>query len=235
MSSLVLFLLSAAVLQAAAVVAAGETAAVDGGAVSTQSAAIAVAPVRPAAAAPARTVQTAPEIPTVSATQAIAAASGAAVEIPSPAGAGGKAAFAFGGKAAGIGAAYTNQTVINSRQLLYDYRRSIAMFEGDVVVTDPQIRILSERLIVVFGVSNEVQSVTALDKVRIYSADREGSCDRAIYKVPIGEIMLTGSPVLKRERDVLKGDRITFWTDREVVVCEPGELTLSPESAKVKP
>lgn len=230
-----LVLLPVASWLAAAVIAAGEPAAVDGAAVSTQSAAIAVAPVQPPAAAPARTVQTAPEIPTVSATQAIAAASGAAEESPSPAGTGGKAAFAFGGKAAGVGSAYTNQTVINSRQLLYDYRRSIAMFEGDVVVTDPQIRILSERLIVVFGVSNEVLSVTALDKVRIHSADRQGTCDRAVYKVPIGEIMLTGSPVLKRERDVLKGDRITFWTDREVVVCEPGELTLSPDSAKVKP
>jgi hypothetical protein len=47
--------------------------------------------------------------------------------------------------------------------------------------------------------------------------------------------MLSGSPVLRRGRDVLKGDRITFWTDREVVVCEPGELILTPESAKVKP
>jgi lipopolysaccharide transport protein LptA len=135
----------------------------------------------------------------------------------------------------GLGGSLTNQTVITSRQLLYDYRRSIAMFEGKVVVTDPQIRITSDRLIVVFGVSNEVQSVTALDDVKIYNADREGSCERAVYKVPASEIMLSGSPVLRRGRDVLKGDRITFWTDREVVVCEPGELILTPESAKVKP
>lgn len=132
-------------------------------------------------------------------------------------------------------AASSNQTVITSRQLLFDYRRSIAMFEGDVVVLDPQMRILSERLIVVFGASNDVQVVTALDKVRIYSGDRQGTCERAVYRVPAAEILLTGSPVLRRERDVLKGDRITFWTDREVVVCEPGELVLSPESVKERP
>jgi lipopolysaccharide export system protein LptA len=169
-----------------------------------------------------------------SAVQAAAAPRDGGEDVSAPTGAVGRAA---GGVArfGGLGGSFTNQTVITSRQLLYDYRRSIAMFEGNVVVTDPQIRITSDRLIVVFGVSNEVQSVTALDDVKIFNADREGSCERAVYKVPAGEIMLTGSPVLRRERDVLKGERITFWTDREVVVCEPGELILTPESAKVKP
>jgi lipopolysaccharide transport protein LptA len=133
------------------------------------------------------------------------------------------------------GDASTNRTVITSRQLLFDYRRSIAMFEGDVVVVDPHIRILSDRLIAVFGESNSVQTVTALDNVRLFSGDRQGTCGRAIYRVPAGEILLAGSPVLRRERDVLKGDRITFWTDREVVVCEPGQLILSPGSVKEKP
>lgn len=134
-----------------------------------------------------------------------------------------------------FGDAPTNQTVITSRQLLFDYRRSQAFFEDDVVVTDPQIRILSDLLTVTFDESNSVNVVTATRNVRLFSADRQGTCDRAVYKVKTGEIILTGSPVLKREKDVLKGGRITFWTDREVVVCENGELVVSPGTLKEKP
>jgi lipopolysaccharide transport protein LptA len=150
---------------------------------------------------------------------------------------GGVAQASATGTVAGVvsGDRTTNQTVITSRHLLFDYRRSIAMFEGDVVVVDPQMRIFSDRLIAVFGESNNVQTVTALDNVRIFTGDRQGTCERAIYRVPLGEVLLTGSPVLWREKDVLKGDRITFWTDREVVLCEPGELTLSPGAVKEKP
>lgn len=130
----------------------------------------------------------------------------------------------------------TNQTVITSKQLLFDYKRSIALFEGNVEVVDPQMHMFSDRLIVVFGASNSVQTVTALDNVRFDCGDRKGSCERAVYRVPLGEVLLTGSPVLRRTNgEVLKGERITFWMDREVAVCDKGEVILPSQSMKEKP
>lgn len=126
-------------------------------------------------------------------------------------------------------------TVITSTRLHFDYGRSIATFEGDVVVVDPQIRIEADRMIVTFDASNSVKAVTALEHVRLFNGDREGNCQRAVYLVGSGEILLTGAPVLKRERDRLSGDRITFWVDREEVLCEPGELVIWPASRKVTP
>ncbi len=126
-------------------------------------------------------------------------------------------------------------TVITSKRLYFDYGRSIATFDGDVVVVDPQIRIESQRLIVTFDATNNVKAVTAMENVRLFSGDREGTCQRAVYLVGSGEILLTGSPALKRERDRLSGDRITFWVDREEVLCEPGELIISPASRKEAP
>jgi lipopolysaccharide transport protein LptA len=137
---------------------------------------------------------------------------------------------------AAFGSTPTNQTVITSRQLLFDYKRSIALFEGDVEVVDPQMHMFSDRLIVVFGASNEVLTVTALDNVRFDCGDRKGTCDRTIYRVPLGEVLLTGSPVLKRANgEVLKGERITYWMDREVAVCDKGEVVLPPQAVKEKP
>ena len=126
-------------------------------------------------------------------------------------------------------------TVITSKRLYFDYGRSVATFEGDVVVVDPQIRIESQRLVVSFDASNSVKAVTATEDVHLFSADREGTCQRAVYLVGPGEILLTGSPALKREHDRLSGDRITFWVDREEVLCEPGELVISPASRKEAP
>jgi lipopolysaccharide transport protein LptA len=126
-------------------------------------------------------------------------------------------------------------TVITSKRLHFDYGRSIATFEGDVVVVDPQVRIESQRMIVTFDATNSVKAVTAMEDVHLFTGDREGTCQRAVYLVASGEILLTGSPALQRERDRLSGDRITFWVDREEVLCEPGQLVITPASRKGGP
>ena len=43
------------------------------------------------------------------------------------------------------------QTTITSKRLTFDYKRSIAIFEEDVVVVDPQLRIEADNLTVLFA------------------------------------------------------------------------------------
>ncbi len=129
----------------------------------------------------------------------------------------------------------TNGTVITAQKLTYDYKRSIAVFEGDVVVVDPQMRMAADKIIVVFEGTNSVKTLTAQGNVHITSEDREATCVTAVYKNLGGEVIMTGTPVLKRGRDTLRGDKITFWINEERVVSEPGVLTFFPESLKEKP
>ena len=50
----------------------------------------------------------------------------------------------------------TNNTVITSTQLLFDQQKRTAEFEGHVVVTDHDVKIMSDRLEVFFTEDNKV-------------------------------------------------------------------------------
>lgn len=126
----------------------------------------------------------------------------------------------------------TGATIITSGRLKYDYKRSIAIFENDVVVQDPQVRIESDTLTVLFGKTNEIRSATALGNVRIRSGDKTARCRKAIYIARTGEILLTGDAELHREKDSLAGDQITFWLHEERVFCKPGRLVFYPNGKR---
>ena len=123
-------------------------------------------------------------------------------------------------------AAVDGQTVITSGELTYDYKRSIAIFQEDVVVQDPQVRMESDMLTVLFGATNDIKSVTAVGNVRLRSGDKRASCNKAIYIARTGEILLSGKAVLMRQTDRLEGKQITFWLNEERVVCKPGRLVI---------
>lgn len=120
------------------------------------------------------------------------------------------------------------KTIITSDQMSYDYKRSIAIFQDNVVVVDPQVRLEADALTVLFGSTNEVKSVTAIGSVRIKSGDKSATCNKAIYIIRTGEILLTGNAKLMRNSDALEGKQITFWVNEERVVCKPGKLTIHP-------
>jgi lipopolysaccharide export system protein LptA len=131
--------------------------------------------------------------------------------------------------AAAAGATQTN-TVITSRILDFDYQRYIAVFEGDVVVVDPRIRIESDKLTVLFDKGNEIKSATAVGDVHLYHEDKTATCRKAIYLAKSGEVLLTGDARLVRGQDSVTGTKITFWLNEDRVTCQPGRLTIFPRS-----
>jgi len=122
----------------------------------------------------------------------------------------------------------TNSTVITGERLEFDYKRYIAVFEENVVVEDPQIRIESDRLTVCFDGTNDVKSVTALGRVRMKSEDKRATCDKAVYLASSGEVIMTGSATLHRDKDYVSGERIIFWIDEDRMECTPGRLIIHP-------
>ena len=140
-------------------------------------------------------------------------------------------AMALGLASAGMSAepAGANKTVITSQRLDFDYARSIAKFEGDVVVVDPQMRMESDRLNVIFDGSNDVKSVTASGNVRMWHDDTTATCRSAIYVAGTGEVILRGNARLHRGKDFVKGTKITFWLNEDRMTCEPGFLVVFPK------
>lgn len=123
----------------------------------------------------------------------------------------------------------TNTTVITSKHLNFDYKRCIAVFKENVEVVDPQIRIKSDELRVLFDKDNNVKSVTAVGNVRLWHGDKAGTCRKSIYLVKKGEVILMGDAVVRHAKGSLMGNKITYWPDEDRMICEPGRLVIFPQ------
>lgn len=126
-------------------------------------------------------------------------------------------------------AATAGNVVITSDHLSFDYKRYIAVFEGNVVIDDPQVHIEADQMTVLFEGTNQIKSVTAIGNVRMRSGDRRASCRRAVYLAKTGEVLLTGGVSLTRGRDTVMGEKVTFWLFEDRMECTPGRLVIYPE------
>ncbi len=129
---------------------------------------------------------------------------------------------------ASFGAAGTNATVITSKRLTFDYAERKAVFEENVKVVDPSVTITADQITVTFGADNQPETVMAAGHVRVEQTDRWATCQRAVYSVKSGLLVLTGRPKLVRGQDVLQGSRIIFYRYEEKAKCEDAVLTIFP-------
>lgn len=136
-------------------------------------------------------------------------------------------ALAPGVSAEGAAPASSN-TVITSDTLVFDYGKMTAVFEGHVVVIDPEVTMTAASLIVRFDASNNVESVVASGGVEVTQLDRVGRCDEAVYTARSGAIVMTGHAELRRAMDAMKGDEIQIYVNDKKVVCKPGKLLIFP-------
>ncbi len=118
------------------------------------------------------------------------------------------------------------RTVITANRLTFDYRRSIALFEGDVKVSDPELNLTSDSLTVIMNPDESIKSVTAVGNVHVVQGDRTARGDKVIYILAQGEVVITGHAQLQRGADLVKGNVITIWVGEDRMVCEPGTLIL---------
>ncbi len=121
-------------------------------------------------------------------------------------------------------------TVITSRTLTFDQENQYALFEENVLVIDPSLKMRADRLTVQFDADNQAESIVATGRVIIQQEDTIAWAENASYDVVSGKIFLEGSPRIRRGKDTLAGDTITFWRDSNKMICEPqARLVLFPE------
>lgn len=123
-------------------------------------------------------------------------------------------------------------TKVTSKRLDFDYKRMVAVFSGDVVVLDPEVKMVTDKLTMAFDDNKDVKLVTCSGNVKIWYQDKTASADRAVYQARKGEIELLGNAQLLRSGDTVKGDRIVFNLNDETMICEPGFLVVTPEENK---
>lgn len=122
----------------------------------------------------------------------------------------------------------TNSTVIVSKRLDFDYSKRTAVFDGEVVVTDPHVRILADQITALFNTNNQPDMITAVGNVRIEQENRNAVCDRAVYSLRSGLLVLTGKPKVLQAGNILSGSRIIFSRNDDKVKCEDSTLRMVP-------
>jgi len=142
--------------------------------------------------------------------------------------------------------AVRQSTVVTSKTLEYDYKRSMAVFETNVEVVDPVLKVKSDKLTILFDPAGGAKSATAagnvnlthegsrgvchkaiylvkegeivlMGEVVLRNGDRVATCDKANYYVTTGQVKLTGQAVLKRPSDTVRADEIVFQLEKNDV------------------
>ena len=111
--------------------------------------------------------------------------------------------------------------MITSTQLSFDQQKRKAVFVGNVVVTDREIKILSDRLEVFFTEDNKVDLIEAEGRVTIIRNDLTATGEKATYDMKEGKMQLTGNPRIQQDQDTLTGETVTLWRNSKRILCEP--------------
>jgi len=117
-------------------------------------------------------------------------------------------------------------TEIRSDRLVYDEEQSLAKFDGNVRMRDPRAALDCEKALLHLKENNEIDWIEALSGVIIQLSGRKALADRATYHADEGRFVLDGDPKLKDGRNIMTGDRITFWQETRRMVCEPNARVL---------
>lgn len=135
----------------------------------------------------------------------------------------GKKGSALGEKKVGNGRV---DTEIRADILRYNEAERVVVFDGNVRVRDPQVAMNCDKLRLHLKEGNEIDWIEALSGVIIQLDDKKALGERARYYVDEGRFVLDGDPKLKMGRNIITGDRITFWQGTQRMVCEPNARAL---------
>ncbi len=121
-------------------------------------------------------------------------------------------------------------TEITSVRLTFDQENRFALFEEDVVVIDPAMKLTADKLTVHFDEDHQAEWIEAEGQVVIEQEGTTAWAGKATYDVASGKVFLEDEPRIRREQDMLEGETITFWRDDNKMICEPqARLVIYPE------
>ncbi len=121
---------------------------------------------------------------------------------------------------ASFGAELKNQPiVIESQKLIYNKKEHKATYVGSVIAQKGDIVLKGDKLIVYFDKTGKVvEKVEVIGNVKMFKEKGEGTCNKLEYYPSEDRIVLIGDAKLKKEKNVVMGDRIVAFKDGTVNV-----------------
>ena len=117
--------------------------------------------------------------------------------------------------------------VITSDTLTYDYEKKFAIFQGHVVVSDPTMKMIGDKMTVYFGLENSIETIVAVGHVVIKQVGKTAKGDKASYSADQEVLVLTGVPAtIASASGTATGKKITYWINEDRVVIDRATMTL---------
>lgn len=102
-------------------------------------------------------------------------------------------------------------TEITSDKLFFDYEAKKAVFTGNVVLTDADLQLTSDKLTVTLTEDDEIEKMDAEGDVEIKMEGMHSRSGKAVYTLKDAKVVLTERPQVTREGSVMQAERITYW------------------------
>lgn len=138
--------------------------------------------------------------------------------------------------------------IIKADRMNGDRQAGVVVFEGNVVATQENAVLMSQKLTTYFTQDKKISLIIAEDNVNFVQGERKGHCDKATYFYRERKMVFEGNPIFMIGKDVVSGAKIEYDMNVEKVVVysdqtkrveavifpEEGEIgeTLHPESGQ---
>ncbi len=126
-------------------------------------------------------------------------------------------------------AAEPKRTEITAGHMDFDYQKMQGTFTSNVVVRDVTMTLEADRLWMAMDtVRQQIKLARATGSVKIVEKERVATADEAEYNAGEGKLVLVGNATIRQGREVLRGDKITFFRGDNRIVCEPASMVIYP-------
>jgi lipopolysaccharide export system protein LptA len=111
---------------------------------------------------------------------------------------------------------------VTSERLDIDQTDGTAIFTGNVIVVQGELRLSADRVRVEFGTEEprEIERLHADGSVVLVNADEAAEGDEAVYDLAAGTVVMTGNVLLTRELSAISGDTLTVDLESGTGVVE---------------
>jgi len=125
------------------------------------------------------------------------------------------------------------KTEITAGHLEFDYQKMQGTFTSNVVVKDVDMTLEADYLWMSMDTdSQQITLARARGNVKIVEKDRVATAEQAEYNAREGKLVLSGKATVRRGRELLSGQRITFFRDDNRIVSEPATMVIYPEKGQ---
>lgn len=132
--------------------------------------------------------------------------------------------------------ATVSESAITADKIEFDNKEGVILFDQNVLVSDPQFIMRSDRLIVFLESTNDVNQIMAIGNVSLTNENRSAKCDRAVYTRKDGQIVMTGNVILRQDGErsgEIHGNKMAIWLNEErMEILEGGRVQLPPDTFK---